>query len=474
MILLYLILALAVALTGVLVARALLCRGRKLTEAKRAEGGEAYARRLQKMIACRTISVKGSYDDTEFAKLRGTMEELFPLVHQNCQRMIFGDDCWIYRLKGRDESRNIMLMSHHDVVAAQGQWDHEPFSGEIADGRIWGRGTVDTKTPLFAEFSALEELLAEGFQPECNIWIGSSCNEEIAGNGIPLANEYFKEHGITFEVILDEGGAVIDPPIGGMACKKCAMVAIHEKGRHQLILTASAGSAHAGLTAGAKATPTERMAAFVTDISRKNIFIRRLNPQIRGMFEAMAPYAGFGMRLLFANLWLFGPLLTALLPKLSAQAGGLLGTTCAFNNIVSSEDGKTCTAKVMLRSVDDKDLAVDLEQFKKMAAKYGIEVARGEDWEFHAPADPTLPPFGVVSRCIAEIFPDVPVIPFILPAGTDARTLTDVCKCVLRFAPIRLSAQQLGSVHSENENIDVAAVADCVAFYRTFLKKYSL
>ena len=128
----------------------------------------------------------------------------------------------------------------------------------------------------------------------------------------------------------------------------------------------------------------------------------------------------------------------------------------------------------MLRSVDDKDLAVDLERFKKLAAKYGIEVTQGEDWEFHAPADPTLPPFGVVSQCIAEIFPDVPVIPFILPAGTDARTLTDVCKCVLRFAPIRLSAQQLGSVHSENENIDVAAVADCVAFYRTLLKKYSL
>ena len=117
-----------------------------------------YAKRLQKMICCRTISVDNQYDDTEFAKLRDVMAELFPLLHKHAEKLTFSDDCWIYKLKGKDDTRNIMLMSHHDVVAADGTWEHEPFSGEIADGKIWGRGTVDTKTPLFGEFSALEEL----------------------------------------------------------------------------------------------------------------------------------------------------------------------------------------------------------------------------------------------------------------------------------------------------------------------------
>ena len=459
----------------VLVLRAVSVKGRTLSETRptvTAEKNETYARQLSRMIGCATVSVKDSYDDTEFAKLRTVVEELFPLVHSRCEKRIFGDDCWIYKLKGTDESHNIMLMSHHDVVAAAGAWQHPPFAGVISDGKLWGRGTVDTKTPLFAEFTALEELLAKGWTPRCNVWIGSSCNEETAGDGIPLANTYFKEHGISFDLILDEGGAVIDPPIGGMNCKKCAMVAIHEKGRHKLVLTAETGSAHSGLTAGMKATPTERMAEFITVFRKKNIFIRRLNPQVRGMLEAMAPYASFPMKLIFANLWCFGPVLTALLPKLSAQAGGLLGTTCTFNDVVTSENGKLCTAKVMLRSVDDQDLATDLKNFQALAARYGITVTDGGDSEYHAPADPTLPPFGVVSACIGEIFPDVPVIPFILPAGTDARTLTDVCKCVLRFAPIRLSAQQLASVHAENENIDVAAIGDCVSFYRRLLENY--
>ena len=229
-------------------------------------GNLDYAKRLKKMIQCKTISVKDSYDDTEFAKLRDVMKELFPLVHEKANKMAFGDDCWIYCIKGKDTTRNIMLMSHHDVVAADGEWKYDGFSGEITEDKIWGRGTVDTKTPLFAEFSALEELLAEGYEPPCNVYIGSSHNEELAGDGIPKALEYFKEQGIVFEVVLDEGGAVIDPPVGGMKVEKCAMVAVHEKGRYYLNCTAKADLGHASLTSGSfpvasitsTSAPTER------------------------------------------------------------------------------------------------------------------------------------------------------------------------------------------------------------------------
>lgn len=459
---------------AVLVLRALTVKGRPLGEKKHHcsdEQAQAYARQLSGMLACETVSRKDSYDDAEFAKLRAVMEAEFPLVHSRCERMVFGEDCWVFRLPGKDPSRNIMLMSHHDVVKAEGEWKYPPFSGTVAEGKIWGRGAVDTKTPLFAEFAALEELLRRGYEPVCNVYIASSHNEEIAGSGIPLANDYFKEQGITFELILDEGGGVIDPPIGGMACEKCAMTAIHEKGRHKVKLTASQAMSHTNLLPGKTCSPTEQMAAFITDVSRKNGFIRRLNPLVKGMLEAMAPYAAFHMKLILANLWCFGPVLTRILPKLSSQAGGLLGTTVSFRNL-SCPDSNCCTAEAMLRSVYDTDFEKDLQWLTETAEKYGITLEKTDDWEYHPPADPTLPAFAVVKRCIGEIFPEVPVIPFILPAGTDARTLTDVCPCVVRFAPIRLSKAQLASVHSVDENMDLAAVGDCVAFYRRLLEQY--
>jgi len=469
------ILFLVLGFLAVLVARALMVKGRPLGEVSHwttSEQAEDYARRLSKMLSCATISHKDSYDDTEFARLRAVVEELFPLVHRHCEKMTFGEDCWVYKLPGADASRNILLMSHHDVVAAEGEWKYPPFSGTVAEGKIWSRGAVDTKTPLFAEFSALEELLEKGYEPGCNVWIASSHNEETAGSGIPLANDYFKEQGIAFELVLDEGGGVIDPPVGGLKCKKCAMTAIHEKGRHKVKLTASQAMAHTNLLPGKVLSSTERMAAFITDVGRKPGFIRRLNPLMKGMLTAMAPYAAFPMRLIFANLWCFGPLLTAVLPRLSPQAGGLLGTTVSFRKLESDAGGRTCTAEAMLRSVDDRDFAQDLTWFTKKAEEYGITVEKTDDWEYHAPADPELPAFAVVAKVTAQVFPDAPTVPFILPAGTDARTLTDVCPCVVRFAPIRLSKEQLASVHSVDENMDIEAVGDCVVFYRCLLEQY--
>lgn len=475
MIALWIILALVFLLLAVLFINTAMvkAKARKLTAKENTYSNESlkyYADRLAKMIRCKTVSVKGSYDDTEFKKLRDTVKELFPLIHEKAEKRTFSNDCWIYRIKGKDENRNIMLMSHHDVVAADGEWAHEPFGAEIADGKMWGRGTVDTKTPLFAEFSALEELLAEGFEPPCNVYIGSSHNEELGGDGIPTALKYFEENNITFEVILDEGGAVINPPLGGMKCDKCAMVAVHEKGRYKLNCVAEAGSAHAGLTSATKATPVERMSAFISEISKNDMFIRKLNPQVKAMFLHLAPYCGFPMNVLLSNIWLFGGLIKKVMPKLNAQAGGLIGTTCTFNSVESAD--KVCKATAMLKSVDGDDMLKDIETLKNIAKRYDIDVSIAEDSEYHDPADMTKPPFAYTMDCIGKIFPQYPASPFILPAGTDARTLTDICECVLRFAPICLSEQQLGSVHSENENIDLDTIANAVAFYKYFLKNY--
>ena len=473
------ILAVIVAFALFLVIRTLVIssKARKLTSSTLSFSDreiKAYAERLSEMIRCKTVSVKDSYDDTEFKKLRDTMERLFPLVHEKAEKMTFSDDCWVYKIPGKDQNHNIMLMSHHDVVEASGDWKYDGFSAHIEDGKMYGRGTVDTKTPLFAEFSAIEELLSDGFVSECNLYIASSHNEELGGDGIPKANEYFKKNGIVFDVILDEGGAVIEPPLGGMKCDKCAMIAVHEKGRYYLNLKAEAANAHASLTSASSNTPVERMSMFINEITTKDIFIRRLNPQVVAMFEHLAPYCGFMMKLLFCNLWLFGPLLKKVMPKLNPQAGGLIGTTCTVNEIKGSTTDKLCTAKAFLRPVDENDFKADLEKFREIAAKYDISVEEADGNEYHAPADMTKPQFEYTKNCIAKVFPQYPASPFILPAGTDARTLTDVCPCVLRFAPIRLSKEQLASVHAENENIDLDAVAAAVAFYKEFIKSYKI
>lgn len=429
--------------------------------------GETFAR----MLRCATVSVKDRHDDTEFAKLRAVVEEAFPLLHEKAEHMLLAEDCWLYKIPGRDPSRNILLMSHHDVVPADDDWTMPAFDGIIKDGKVYGRGAADTKGSLCAILFGMEEMLREGITPPVNVYIVSSHNEELGGNGMSATLEYCRENNITFEVILDEGGAIVEPPLPGMNCEMCAMVAVHEKGRLKLKCTAKNESSHVSLTAF-KGNPVERMSQFIQEITTKNIFIRRINPQTRAMFTTLAPYCKFPMNLLFSNLWLFGGILLKVLPRMNATAGGMVGTTCNFQEIHGSVNSKECTSFVMLRNNDAEDLKADYAAFKAVADKYGITLETERD-EYYAPADMDSKAYAYAMDCLAKVFPRFPAAPYILPAGTDAWRLTPVCNCVLRFAPTRMSKQQLGSIHSADENLDISAIGEAAAFYKYFAVNYT-
>lgn len=429
-----------------------------------------YAQMLSKMIQCATVSKSDTYDDTEFLKLRQVIEKLFPLVHSQCEKMIFSEDCWVFKLKGKDQSRNIMLMSHHDVVEAEGEWEHPPFSGEICGGVIWGRGTVDTKTPLFAEFRALEELLGEGFVPPCNVYIASSHNEETSGDGIPLALEYFKKENICFEAVLDEGGAIISPPLPFVK-NNCAMMAVHENGRVTLNFSVKQDKKPSGFATN-KYTPVLRMSAFIHTVSTKNIFKKHLYPETKSMLTHISPYAPLFMSIIFSNLWFFGGLIKRVMPKLNPQAASMVSTTCTFNDINMNKAEKLCTAKAFIRPVNEADYKKELEKIKEIADKFAVTVEETPDSKCYRPADITSPQFQYAKTCVTEIYPDVIPAPYILPAGTDARHLTEICPCVIRFAPIEMNNQQFASVHNANENMSLESIGRSVAFYKHYLKNY--
>jgi carboxypeptidase PM20D1 len=101
-----------------------------------------------------------------------------------------------------------------------------------------------------------------------------------------------------------------------------------------------------------------------------------------------------------------------------------------------------------------------------------VEIEDGENNEYHKPADMKKSAFAYTRECIAEIFPNVASAAYILPAGTDARHLSDICDCVIRFAPIEMDSQQFASVHSENENISLKAIGNAVVFYKHYIKNY--
>lgn len=454
---------------------ALLKNPEKRGEPQPVDGEKAakYAKDLSRMIRCETISVRESGPAEKFARYRAELEQLFPLVHERLERTLIGD-AMLFKWRGTDPARGaVVLMAHSDVVPAAGEWDHPPFAGEIADGCVWGRGAMDTKGSLCALFNAVEELLAEGFTPPCDVYLASSNNEEIMGDGAPNTVTWLTDHGVKLDLVLDEGGAVIEAPMPGLN-GKYAMLGVLEKGYADVRFTAVSAGGHSSTPP--KGTPLARLAAFVNRVETRPPFPVKITPPVKAMFAAMAPDMAFPFRLLFGNLWLFGPLLKRIIPKVSGQAGALLHTTCAFTmaqgsdapNVIPAEASVTANLRFMVHQGRE----ASLQALEKLANKYGLRMEVLYACDCSPVVDVHSAGYAYIRQCVREVFPEAGIAPYVMLGGTDAKHYAKVCDCALRFAPTVLTPQQLASMHARNENLSVDALARAVAFYRRVLTGY--
>ena len=434
-----------------------------------------YAQALKRMVDCRTVWTADNVHRADYDRFYRTVAELFPTLHSKASRLTFGGGCFFYVIAGENPTRNILLMSHHDVVDGGEGWNSDPFDAMEKDGYLWGRGTIDTKTPLFAQLQAAEELLCQGYTfPGINLYIGSSHNEEIGGDGMVLAVEYFKQQGIRFEAILDEGGAITTGMIPGVSAKS-AMVAVHEKSRHEYRCTARQNdSGHTGLTPS-QDSMVSRMAAFMTEVDKANIYRGRFYPEVRATFEYHAPYMSFPMNLLFGNLTLFSPIIQKIMLSIP-QTRAMLSTGCTFTSVFAgnrdlpTHRAQEAEATLFLRCIREDDLYAGLEKIRKIAGKYGVELQEIQR-DYCRPTDFHDRPYQILESVLNENFPDVIVAPFLLTAGTDARRFSDIADSILRFAPIDLNKAQFASIHNCNEHIAIENIGQCVLFYRDFIRK---
>lgn len=441
-------------------------------EPETGERAEKYGKRLARMIQQETISSRFEPGREKFFRFHETLEELFPNVHKNCEKHVF-DGSLLFKWSGNGKHEPILFMSHQDVVEANGEWEHEPFSGDIDEtGRVWGRGTVDTKGSLFCIFTAVEEMISEGFVPECDVYIASSCTEEWSGNGAPLIVEYLKSKGIHLGLLLDEGGMIIEEPVAGVK-GIYGMVGVVEKGYGDVKFIAKGKGGHA--SAPGKNTPLVRLAKFMADVEKHSPFQAKFTPTVREMFRRLAPNMDFGMKFIFANLWLFEPLLLKVLPIISPTAGAMIRTTLAFTmakgadglNVLPQEAYVTGNMRFIHHQANEESIRL----ISKIAKKYDIEMEVIHQ-DLPCPiVDYKVDAFKLIEEVAAEVYPGVGISPYVMTGATDAKYYSEVSDNCLRFAPLYIDNQQYASVHGLNENIYQGVLPKGVDFYKMVIRK---
>ena len=470
------VLALIVLLVAIVFLRAVLL---KPTTAKTAkvqldEGprAEKYGQQLAKMVQKETISSRFDEDRSKFLEFHEILEELFPNVHKTCEKHVFNGSL-LFKWSGKGDSEPILFMSHHDVVEATGTWEHGAFSGDIDEnGCVWGRGTVDTKASLFCMLTAVEEMIADGFEPECDVYVASSCTEEWSGEGAPLTVQYLKEQGVKLAYLMDEGGMIIEEPVGGVK-GTYGMVGVLEKGYGDVKFIAKGKGGHA--SAPTKNTPLVRLGKFMTEVEKKSPFTSKFNPTVEEMFSRMAPNMNFGMKVIFANMWLFKGLLKKLLPSISAAAGAMLHTTLAFTTAKGSDGLNVLPQEAFvtgnMRFIPHQDMDESVALISEVAKKYDIETEVIYSDKACPVVDFNSKPFYMVEEVAAEVYPGIGICPYVMTGGTDAKFYRDLSDNCLRFAPLYINGQQYASIHGLNENICQGALPMGVDFYKKMIER---
>ena len=428
-----------------------------------------YAAVLSSLIQAETVSATAGNDRTKFYRFQEVLRAQFPHLTATCEWEDF-DGSFLLRWRGATDRDPIMLMNHHDVVEAPGTWAHPPFAGEIADGKLWGRGTLDTKGGLFAMLQAAEELIAEGYTPARDVYFLSACTEETDGSGADIISKTLVGRGIRFAFVLDEGGMIVQDPLDGVK-GAFAMIGVGEKGCADLKFIARSEGGHASTPA--RNTPLVRLGKFMAEVDRGRIFQAAVSPTVATMFRRLASSMSGALKPALSHARLLSPLFCAVMPYISSTASAMLRTTVAFTMGEGSEGINVLPQEAWvigdMRYSHHQGYKASLDAVTALAAKYDIEVEVLYEG-FDSPlSDHKSAAFRTVENAVGKVFPDVKTTPYIMTGASDCRFMSRVSEHCLRFSPLTINDEQLDSIHGVNENVDIAALPPAVEFYRAII-----
>lgn len=431
--------------------------------------------RLAAAVGCATVSRTdaGLVDKSQFSALHELLAGFYPLVHNRLEIRHIGEMNLVYVWKGTDQSLEpALLTAHQDVVPADDgdQWIFPPFAGTVADGYVWGRGSFDAKAQMIAILEAAERLLASGFQPARTWCIAFGCDEEIRGAaGASLIAKTFREEGLRFAFVLDEGGVVADGFISHLD-HPVAVVGVAEKGDANIKLSCNRAGGHSSspdnpTALGVLGTAIGRLESAGTRA--------RLTPPVRSMLRTLGKQAPFFLSLVFANLWLFKPLVLVILGK-NPTTNALIRTTHAVTmargsdapNIIS----ETAEATVNVRLLPGDTVDRTIRWMEKTIKDKRISLSVLEESVPSRTTDTEGKEFKALARTIGEVFPEALVSPYLMTGATDALWYEQVCDHVFRFTPASMNGEELKRMHNRNERFSLDNLAKAIEFYMLLIR----
>ncbi len=433
--------------------------------------------RFRELLRIPTVSHtdESAIDWARFEEFRAALERLYPETHRALDHELVADHSLLIHWAGKTTASPLVLMAHQDVVPViESEWTHPPFDAQIigdgAEAAIHARGAIDDKGALVAILEAVEQLVTEGFQPHSDVYLAFAHNEETAGDGARAIVEVLRERGVRPQLVLDEGGAVVDGVIPGVRIPT-AMVGVAERGVMTLSLTAREAGGHASTPPALPATA--RLARAIDRLQRHPFPVRLVAP-VRAMLATVAPHAPRPLRALLGTLAVSGPLVARVLSRLGPEMNAIVRTTAVATELEGAPGenvlATSARASINIRLLTGDTVSTAVERVRHVVADPDIEIEvrhgsdpspvsswRGEAWRRIATA---------VHETLGH---DVLTTPYIQLGASDSRWFTEIADDVYRFTPFHLTRSERDALHSHDERIRVDVWLRGIGFYRTLI-----
>ncbi|MCG8492505.1 MAG: M20 family peptidase [Sneathiellales bacterium] len=435
------------------------------------------AERLGQAIRYKTISysVDHPVEEDAFKSLHNFIDKSFPLVTQNLKKEVIGGYSLLYTWEGSDSSlKPIILMAHQDVVpvekGTEQDWNYPPYSGKIAEGAIWGRGSLDDKVSVIGILEAAEHLLKKNFKPEHTLIFAFGHDEEIGGqNGAAEIVKRLKSRNISPLFTLDEGMVVVKDVMPGIE-RPIALIALAEKGYLTLELTAKAEGGHSSLPP--RATAVGKISRAIARIE-ENRPPAALKSPASDMLETLAPHMPLSLKAVISNRWLLDGVLVGELEK-SKTTNAMVRTTTAAT-IINGGTKDNVLPSIAKATVNFRLLPGDtIEDIKTHVINVvadpdvTVEVMQGNNPSKVSSMQNKA--YGVIAKTIREVLPDVLISPGLMLAGSDSKHYEEIAENSYRFIPMRFGPDDIARVHGTNERILVDNYGEIIRFYIRFME----
>ncbi|MEV5734224.1 M20/M25/M40 family metallo-hydrolase [Streptomyces sp. NPDC052292] len=355
----------------------------------------------------------------------------------------------VARIEGEDPSRPALLIHGHlDVVPANAQdWTHDPFSGEVADGCVWGRGAVDMKDMDAMTLAVVRDRLRSGRRPPRDIVVAFLADEEAGGT-------YGARHLVDHHPGLFEGVTEAISEVGGFSFtvndqRRLYLIQTAEKGMHWMKLTVAGTAGHGSMIHRDNAI-TELSEA-VARVGRHR-FPVRVTKTTRAFLDELGDALGTELD---------PEDMAATLAKLGGIAK-LIGATLS-NTANPTQLGAGYKVNVIpgeaTAHIDGRFLPGYEEEFLGDLDRLLGPNVRREDVHSDKAVETTFDGAlveAMQSALLAED-PTAKAIPYMLSGGTDAKSFDDLGIRGFGFAPLKLPPELdfAGMFHGVDERVPV-------------------